>query len=225
MGSVIGEILPEAIGVAISPVPIIAMVLMLGSSKGRSNGLAFLLGWLLGLGFIGTLVLVLADPTDASTDTGPAGWVGWLVLVLGVLAALLGFRQWRTRPAPGVEADMPKWMQALDQFTSGRSFGIGFVLAAVNPKNLILTLAAAAVIASSGLTTAEEFGTLGAFVLIGTLGLLIPLGVYLFMGSRAPVILGDLNHWLGAHNAAIMAVLFLVIGFKLIGNGLQIVLA
>jgi hypothetical protein len=116
-------------------------------------------------------------------------------------------------------------MQALDQFTSGRSFGIGFVLAAVNPKNLILTLAAAAVIASSGLTTAEEFGTLGAFVLIGTLGLLIPLGVYLFMGSRAPVILGDLNHWLGAHNAAIMAVLFLVIGFKLIGNGLQIVLA
>jgi threonine/homoserine/homoserine lactone efflux protein len=223
--SVIGEILPEAIGVAISPIPIIAMVLMLGSSKGKSNGLAFLLGWLIGLGFIGTLVLLLSDPAGASTDSGPALWVGWLILVLGVLAILLGLKQWRSRPAPGEEAEMPKWMQALDQFTAGKSFGIGFLLAAVNPKNLILTLAAAATIASAGLSTAEEFGSLGVFVLIGTLGLLIPLGVYLFMGKRAPVILGDLNHWLGVHNSAIMAVLFVVIGFKLLGDGIQVVFA
>lgn len=225
MGSVIGEILPEAIGVAISPIPIIAMVLMLGSPKGRSNGLSFLFGWLIGLFLIGTLVLLLADPAGASGDSGPALWVGWLLLALGVLAVLLGFKQWSGRPAPGKEVAMPKWMKALDQFTAGRSFGIGFLLAALNPKNLLLTLAAAAVIAAAGLSTGESFATLGVFVLIGTLGLLIPLGVFLFMGDRAPVILSDLNLWLGAHNSAIMAVLFVVIGFKLVGGGLGIVLA
>jgi len=143
MGSVISEILPEAIGVAISPIPIIAMVLILGSTKGRSNGLSFLIGWLIGLFLIGTLVLLLADPAGASGDSGPALWVGWLLLALGVLAVLLGFKQWSGRPAPGKEVALPKWMKALDQFTAGKSFGIGFLLAALNPKNLLLTLAAA----------------------------------------------------------------------------------
>lgn len=225
MGSVIGEILPEAIGVAISPIPIIAMVLMLGSTKGKKNGLAFLFGWLIGLGFIGTLVLLLADPAGASTDSGPALWVGWLVLALGVLLVLLAVKQWRGRPAPGEEVEMPKWMQAIDQFTAGKSFGIGFLLAAVNPKNLILTLAAAAAIGAAGLSTGEAFGTLAVFVVIGTLGLLIPLSIYLFKGDRAPAILSEINQWLGAHNTAIMAVLFVVIGFKLVGGGLQIILA
>ena len=37
----IGDILPMAIGVAISSVPIIAVILMLFSAKAKSNGLAF----------------------------------------------------------------------------------------------------------------------------------------------------------------------------------------
>ena len=45
----IGEILPLAIGIAISPLPIIAVILMLTTPKARTNGPAFLAGWLLGL--------------------------------------------------------------------------------------------------------------------------------------------------------------------------------
>ena len=62
MGSAIGEILPLAVGVAISPIPIIAVVLMLSTPKGKGNGLAFLLGWLIGLGLVGVIVLLVADP-------------------------------------------------------------------------------------------------------------------------------------------------------------------
>ena len=57
MGKVIGEILPFAVGVGISPVPIIAVILMLGTPRGRVNGPMFLLGWLAGLGIAGTVVL------------------------------------------------------------------------------------------------------------------------------------------------------------------------
>ena len=49
MGQAIGDLLPAAIGVAISPVPIIAIILMLGTPKARSNGPAFAAGWVIGL--------------------------------------------------------------------------------------------------------------------------------------------------------------------------------
>jgi hypothetical protein len=38
MGQAIGDLLPSAVGVAISPVPIIAVILMLGTPRARSNG-------------------------------------------------------------------------------------------------------------------------------------------------------------------------------------------
>jgi hypothetical protein len=49
MGAAIGQALPLAVGVALSPVPIIAVVLMLMSQRGRLNGPGFVLGWLAGL--------------------------------------------------------------------------------------------------------------------------------------------------------------------------------
>jgi hypothetical protein len=224
MGAAVGGILPEAIGVAISPIPIIAVVLLLATPKGRGNSFAFLIAWLVGLTLIGTVVLWLADPTGANTDDGPAAWVGWFELILGVVAVLLGIKQFRGRPPTGEEPPMPKWMSAIDKFTAGRSATFGIVLSALNPKNLMLTLAAAATIATAGLDTSQSFVALGVFVVIGTLGVAIPIGIYLLGGDKAANTLDQLHHWLAVHNAAIMSILFVVIGAKLIGNGLQILL-
>ena len=46
MGEAIGQLLPFAVGVAISPLPIVAVVLMLVTPRARSNGPAFLAGWI-----------------------------------------------------------------------------------------------------------------------------------------------------------------------------------
>lgn len=225
MGHAISSILPEAIGVAISPVPIIAVVLLLATPRGKGNALAFLVGWLVGLAAVGTIVLLLADPAGASQDGGPAVWVGWFTLILGALAVLAGIGQYRKRPQPGEEPPLPKWMSAVDKFTPGRSGAIGLALAAVNPKNLTLTLAAAAAIAGAGLETGESYLTLAVFVIIGTLGLAIPIGIYFLGGNEAAQTLEELRRWLAAHNTAIMAVLFVVIGMKLVGSGLQTILS
>ncbi len=225
MGSAIGEILPLAVGVAISPIPIIAVVLMLSTPKGKGNGLAFLLGWLIGLGLVGVIVLLLADPAGASEDGGPATWVGWFLLILGLIAVLIGIRSWRRRPRGDEEPPMPKWMSAIDQFTPGRSLGLGFLLAALNPKNLTLTLAAAASIAAAGLSSSDSYIVLAVFVVIGTIGLGIPIGVYFLGGDTAAETLAGLRHWLALNNATIMAVLMVVIGAKLIGSGMKVVFA
>jgi threonine/homoserine/homoserine lactone efflux protein len=111
-------------------------------------------------------------------------------------------------------------MQAIDTFTTGKSFGLGVLLSGVNPKNLALTIAAATTIAQTGISGGEAAGALGIFILIGSLSILTPVGIYFALGTRAAVILDELKNWMGAHNAAIMTVLLLVLGVKLIGDAI-----
>jgi threonine/homoserine/homoserine lactone efflux protein len=221
MAEAIGQVLSLGVGVALSPVPIIAVVLMLGTPRARSNGPAFVLGWVLGLAIVGTIVLVVAGGAGASENEEPATWASVLKLVLGALLVLVALRQWRGRPRGGQEATMPKWMQAIDRFTPSRSLAIAVALSGINPKNLLLTLGAGAAIASTGADTADQAVALAVFVLIGTLGPGIPVAIYFALGARATRILDELKTWMAGNNAAIMAVLCLVIGAKLIGDGIS----
>lgn len=220
MGKAIGDILPLAIGVAISPIPIIAIVLMLGTPRARSNGLAFAIGWVVGLTMVGAIMLVIATGNATSGSGEPKTWVSVLKLVFGTLFLLLAVKQWRSRPPAGEEAMMPKWMRAIDTFTTGKSLGGGLVLSGLNPKNLALTIAAALSIAQAGISDGQEAGVLAIFVVLGSLTILTPLVIYFALGARAKHILDGLKIWMAAHNAAIMSVLLLVLGMKLIGDAI-----
>jgi threonine/homoserine/homoserine lactone efflux protein len=151
LGQAIGDILPSAVGVAISPVPIIAVILVLGTPRARTNGSAFAIGWVIGLVIVGVVVLLVANGAD-DPDSGSSTTVDVVKLVFGLLFLVLAGAQWRKRPRPGFEAPWPKWMQAIDQFSAGKAFGLGVVLSAANPKNLGLTLASAASIAQADST-------------------------------------------------------------------------
>ena len=110
MAHAIGQVLAFAVGVSLSPVLMIAVVLMLGTLAGRRNGPGFFLaGWVLGLAVVSTIVLLVAGGAGAN-DGQPATWVDVLKLVLGALLLLLAARQWRTRPRAGEAAELPKWM-------------------------------------------------------------------------------------------------------------------
>jgi threonine/homoserine/homoserine lactone efflux protein len=221
VGQAIGDFLPSAVGVAISPLPIVAVVLMLVTPRGRSNGPLFVLGWVLGLAIVGTIVLSIAGGADASTDTGPATWVDVLFLILGLLLIGLATMQWRKRPHGDEEPPTPKWMGALDQFTPARAGGAGVVLSALNPKNLLLTVAGAAAIAQTGISTGQQIASYAIFVVIASVGVAAPVVIYFAMGERSQDILAKLKTWLAHNNAVIMSVLMLIIGFKLIGNAIS----
>ncbi|HEX5587416.1 MAG TPA: GAP family protein, partial [Acidimicrobiia bacterium] len=109
MREVIGQVLPMAVGVAISPIPIIAVVLMLVTPRARVNGPMFVLGWIVGLAAVGVIVLAIAGGAEASSSDSTSG-VAWVKLLLGVGLLSVAMRQWRGRPHPGEEAPMPKWM-------------------------------------------------------------------------------------------------------------------
>jgi threonine/homoserine/homoserine lactone efflux protein len=221
MGDAIGQVLSFGVGVAVSPVPIIAVVLMLGTPRARTNGPVFVLGWIAGLAVVGAIVLAVAGGADATEDAEPATWVTVLKIVLGALLLLLAAKQWRDRPRGDAAGALPKWMQTIDRFTPGRAFAMALLLSGLNPKNLLLTVGAAAAIAQTGASTGSQVAALAVFVLLGTLGPGLPVAIYFGMGERATHLLDELKTWMGAHNAAIMAVLCLVIGAKLVGDGIS----
>ena len=220
MGQAIGQVLSLGIGVALSPVPIIAVVLVLGTPHARANGPAFLVGWVVGLAVVGTVLLLAAGGADASEQGEPATWIDVVKLVLGGLLALVAIKQWRGRPRGGDEPELPKWMQTIDEFGLGKAFGMAALLSGVNPKNLLLSAAAASAIAQTGIDAGQQTVALAVYVAIGTLGPGIPVGIYFAMGESAKRLLDELKTWMGTNNAAIMAVLCLVIGAKLIGDGI-----
>jgi threonine/homoserine/homoserine lactone efflux protein len=221
MGQAIGQVLSFGVGVALSPVPIIAVVLMLATPKGRVNGPAFLAGWVVGIAVLGTIVLLVASGASASTHGAPATWVSIVKIVLGVLLVLLAVKQWRGRPRGDAAPELPKWMKTIDTFTPGRSVAMGVVLSVVNPKNLLLVVGAAAAIAQTGASTVNQAVALIVFIVIATIGVGAPVAIYYLMGDRATKILADLHDWMARENATIMAVICLIIGAKLIGDAIS----
>jgi threonine/homoserine/homoserine lactone efflux protein len=215
----IGDLLPAAVGVALSPVPIIAVILMLGTPKARSNGPAFAAGWVAGLVIVSVAVLTLAsgaDDADSATATG----VNWGTLLLGLLFLVMAAMQWRKRPKPGEDAEMPKWMAAIDSFGAGKSLGFGVVLSGINPKNLALTAAAAASIAKAGLSGTDSAIAVAVFVVIASITVAGPVLFYFIASDKADGPLASIKEFMSAHNAVIMMVVLLVLGAKLIGSGL-----
>lgn len=201
--------------------PIIAVILMLVSRRARANGPAFLVGWIAGLALIGVIVLLIVQPTHAGDESGPATWISVLELVAGVLLLVVALRQWRSRPLGDDEPVTPKWMGAIDAFSPGKALGAGAVLAAANPKNLLLSIAAAAEIEAVGLSGGQEAVAYAVFALIATIGVAAPVAIFFAMGDRAGLMLAGLQTWMARNNAVIMAVLLLVIGAKLIGDAIS----
>lgn len=213
-------VLSYAVGVAISPVPIIAVILMLFSARARVNGPLFLLGWAAALAVVSGVAYALSDAGDAATDSSSADGVGWSQIIFGVLFLLLAVRSWRHRPTEGAQPEMPKWMGGIDSFTPAKAFGLGIVLAGVNPKNLLLSIGAGSSLALIGPSTADAVVALIVFVVVGSITIAGPVGYYLVGGERAKVQLDGLKSWLAIHNDAVMTVLFLVFGVNLIAKGL-----
>ena len=221
MGGAIGEMLPLAIGIAISPLAIVAVILILTTPKARTNGPAFLGGWLLGLAVVGGVALVVTDAAGSADTSGPRTIVAVLQIVLGAVLLVLAWRRFRTRPRPGEEAPLPKWMAALDRFTPGRSLAVAALFGGIKPKNLILTAAAAAGIAQSGLGGAQQLVVLLLLILVASIAIIAPVAVYFLMGpEKAARVLDGWKTWLQANNSTVMIVLFVVFGVMLLGKGI-----
>jgi hypothetical protein len=221
VGTAIGEMLPLAIGIAISPLAIVAVILILTTPRARTNGPAFLGGWLLGIAVVGGIALVVVDAAESADSSAPRTIVAVAKIALGVALLVLAWRRFRGRPRPGEDAPLPKWMAAFDRFTPARSLFLGALFGGLKPKNLILTATAAAGIAQSGLGGPQQVIVLLLLILGASIGIIAPVAVYFLMGEeKAARVLDSWKTWLQANNSTVMIVLFVVFGVVLLGKGI-----
>jgi len=216
----IGGMLPAAIAVALSPIPIVAVVIVLSTPRARIVGPAFALGWVVGLAAVSTVVVVVAggakDPNSASA-TG----VDWMTVGIGLLFVAMAHRQWKKRPKEGQPPEEPKWMASMDELTAAKAVVLGLALSAANPKNLALTAAASAAIAREGLSTTDTVIAIAVFVVLGscTVAGAVLFAVVAPTASARP--LGSLKRFMADNNAVIMMVVLLLLGAKFLGDGLS----
>ena len=102
----------------------------------------------------------------------------------------------------------------------GAALGLALLLSAVNPKNLLLAVAAGASIGRAQLGTGPAAIVIAVFVVIAAVTVAAPVVLYLVAPGKAADVLDEVRAWLVANNAAIMAVLLLVIGTQLLGKGI-----
>jgi threonine/homoserine/homoserine lactone efflux protein len=220
VGEVIGDLLPLAVGVAISPIPIIAAILMLLSRRAAQTSTGFLLGWLVGIVAVTVIVLLLVGQAGDTSGGDPSTLSSIIKIILGALLVLMAGKQWQSRPKDGQSGTMPKWMSAIDSFTFAKAAGLGVVLSAVNPKNLIMCVGAGTTIGAAHLDGGQATIAVAVFTVIAASTVAVPVVGYLLARQKMTEPLNSLRDWLTQNNAAVMGVLLLVIGVSLIGKGI-----
>ncbi|MDJ0359830.1 GAP family protein [Rhodococcus sp. H29-C3] len=216
MGTVLGDLLPLVIGIAVSPVPIIAAILMLLGKRAGIASISFAIGWIAGI-VLATTIFVLLGGAATGSEDGPSTTSSWIKLVIGVLLLGVGIRQWRAR---GGEHVTPKWMSAIDDMTAVKAFGVGFALAAINPKNLLMCIAAGVTIGGATLDSGQTVVAVAVFSVLSASTVAVPVIAYQIAAQRLEAPLASLKEWLQANNTAVMSVLILVISAVLIGKGM-----
>ncbi|GGM47218.1 GAP family protein [Microbacterium saperdae] len=219
MGQVIGQLLPLALGIAISPLPIVAGILMLMSPRARSTSVGFLIGWIGGIALVVTVFTLLSAviPTAAEDTSKPV--LGVIQLVLGALLILLAVRQWRGRPRGDAQPAMPTWMQQIDGMSFVATLGLGLLLSGANPKNLLLGASAGVTLGAAGLAGGDVTLVIIIFTVLAASTVLVPVLGFLLASDALRQPLSRLRDWLQAENAVIMTVLLLVLGVVIIGKG------
>jgi hypothetical protein len=217
---VIATLVVLGVGVAISPVAVIASILLLVSPGGRAKAALFVAGWVLALAALGGVAVAVEGRLGIGDGADRTRIVAVIGIGLGLGLLALGIARWSGRPGPGDDEPTPAWMAAVDGATSGRALGLGALLAAAKPKNLVLTLAAATAIAESDLSAAGSAVALAVYLVVASMSVAAPLVAAVLLGDRAGPVLDRWKSSLLAHNAAIMAVVFVAFGLLLVGKGL-----
>jgi hypothetical protein len=221
LGSVIGETLPLTLAIAISPLTIIAIILMLLSPNARRTGPGFLIGWVVGISVPVVVFVLLAGALPAAGDSGGPDVVRAIVqFALAALLLLLAGKQWRGRPAPGEDPTLPKWMAAIDSFTFGRALGLGLLLSAPRPKNLLVAASAGMLIGGAGLSASSQAVAAAVFIACAVSTVVIPVVAFLFAADRLREPMERFHRWLARENVVITTVLLVVIAVLMLGKGI-----
>ncbi len=96
----------------------------------------------------------------------------------------------------------------------------GFLVTAINPKELIFGIAAGVVIGSASIPPVMVAVALLIYTAMATITVVVPVVAYLLFGAPVRRVLEPVRTWLVRYQTIIIAAVLAVIGAAMIGKGL-----
>jgi threonine/homoserine/homoserine lactone efflux protein len=215
-GSVLTELIPLALVVALSPLSIIPAVLVLHTARPRPTGLAFLVGWLIGLAALTAIFLQVSSL--ASGLDKPPSWAAWVRIVAGTALIVFGVYRFLTRKR---STHTPGWMRSMGKLTPARAGLAAAALTVVNPKVLFVCAAAGLAIGTAGLGAAGAWSAVVWYVVVAGSTVAIPILAYALAGDRLDEPLTRLREWMERQHAVLVAAILIVIGLLVLYKGIH----
>ena len=215
-----GQLLPLALTIALSPLPLAALLLMLLAPGGFRAAAGFSIGWFLGVLLSATLLALLSSLLPHDRGAGSSLLQVVVPLLLGSALIVLGIVQWHDRPSRGADVPLPRWLSALDRLTPGRATIIGVGYAAFRPKNLVMAAAAGVVILGAHADPTGIVISVAVFTALASITMLGPVVAYAFGGQAVRGKLARLREWLVRNMPLITVATVLVLGAFLVLAGL-----
>lgn len=213
MLDVLGQTVPLALVVALSPAPLIALLLLMVAGS-RVPAVARAVGWVIGslLGLcLGTLLghtPLGAGLTSRAGASGPQ----WKFLIVGavfLVLALVNLRQARARAEPAHE---PVWFTRLGHARALPAFVLGAIVALVMPQNFLMYLVMGGTIGSASLPAVREAVVIAVTGVICASIALILTVVALVRGASADRVLNPVRAMLVDHGSLILGSACLLVG-------------
>jgi threonine/homoserine/homoserine lactone efflux protein len=211
------ELVPLALVITVSPASIIPAVLLLHTPQPRPSGLAYLAGWLLGLGGLTAVCIGVSSMLGGVRLHAPEG-KPWLRIAIGIALIAFGAGRYLTRHG---RDGLPGWMQSLHKVTPARAGLMGAVLALVNPKVLLICAAAGLAIGSHALGITATVAWAALFVAVAGSSVAVPVLAYVGAGERVDPPLQRFKLWMEKNNATFIAAMLLLIGLWLLYRGIH----
>jgi hypothetical protein len=187
-----------------SPLVLTATFVVIRSQRPRTNGIAFLSGFLLGTAIACGLGLALG-----------------LTLLLGVVLIFIGLRARHSSPRPETEGSRSSAILAgLGNVRPAAAFSMAGLLGFGGPKRLVLTFLAMASVTEAGIRDVADVTLVVVYIAVATSLVSVPVAIVIIAGERAAVILDRCQSLLTAHAAALRVWLSLGIGGALVVDAL-----
>jgi threonine/homoserine/homoserine lactone efflux protein len=213
---VLTELIPLALVVALSPLSIIPAVLVLHTPRPRPTGLAFLVGWLVGLA---ALTAIFLEVSNLVVDLNqPPRWASWVRIVVGAALIVFGIYRWLMRKR---SAHTPAWMQSMGKLTPARAGLAAVALTVVNPKVLFMCAAAGLAIGTAGLGSTHVWIPVVWYVAVAASTVAIPILAYAVSGDRLDEPLKRLKDWMERQHAVLVAAILVIIGLLVLYKGIH----
>lgn len=223
MVEALADVVPIAFGLAlVNPLPIMAVIILLFSSRAGSVVPAFLAGWFGGLLIVGgVLIFVVPAERLVGTEREPSALASVVRVILGAGLLWLAAQKWMTRPKEGETPKLPGWVTSLENASPLSALGIGAAMAGLNPKNLVFSVSAAVAIAEWQLAHPENAVLLVIYAVVGSLGILIPAVWRAAGGEGASAMLQEWRLWLSRNYNVLMGIVFLIFGVLVLSKGVS----